>query len=107
MTLKTHWLGRSVGKFIVFITRVSNETFRKWKRYEDKSQCLPLPKYGVTFLFFKGGTNFFRQIYGEMFYMGTNYRIMQGRRKSFTKAFSSTLNTVNLKFFPGHGGRHT
>ena len=25
-----------------------------------------------------GGTNFFRQIYGEMFYMGTNDLIMQG-----------------------------
>ena len=33
--------------------------------------------------------------------------VMQGQRKSFTNAFSSNLSTVNLKTFPGHGGRHT
>ena len=44
---------------------------------------------------------------GGLFYMGSNDQIMQGGRKSFTNAFSSNLNSVNLKVFPGHGGRHT
>ena len=36
-----------------------------------------------------------------------NDEIMQGGKKSFTNAFSSNLNTVNLKISPEHGGRHT
>ena len=39
-----------------------------------------------------------------MFYMGTNDQIMQGGRKSFTNAFSSNLNTVNLRIFPAMVG---
>ena len=37
--------------------------------------------------------------------MGTNDQIMQRRRESFTSAFSSNLNTANLRISPGHGGR--
>ena len=40
-------------------------------------------------------------------YIGLNDQIMQGGRKSFTNAFTSNLNSVNLENFPGHGGRHT
>ena len=32
---------------------------------------------------------------------------MQGGRKNLTNAFSSNLNTVNLRTFPDHGERHT
>ena len=39
--------------------------------------------------------------------MRNNDEIMQGEKKSFTNAFSSNLNTVNLKISPEHGGRHT
>ena len=39
--------------------------------------------------------------------MGSNDQVMQGGRKSFTNAFSSNLNTVNLKISPDHVGRHT
>ena len=46
-----------------------------------------------------GGTKFFGKIYGGIFYMGTDNQIMQRGRKSFTNAFSSSLNTVNLRFF--------
>ena len=42
-----------------------------------------------------------------LFYMGSNDQIMQGGTKSFTNTFSSNLNSVNLKIFHGHGGRHT
>ena len=41
-----------------------------------------------------------------MFYIGTNDQIMQGGRKSFPNEFSSNLNTVDLRIFPCHGGRH-
>ena len=47
-----------------------------------------------------GGANSFGQIYGGMFYMETNDQVMQSRRKSFTSAFSSNLNTANLRIFP-------
>ena len=46
-----------------------------------------------------GGTCFFGQIYGGMFYMRTNDQIMQGGRKCYTNAFSSNLNT-KLENFP-------
>ena len=36
--------------------------------------------------------------------MGANDKIMQGRRKSFTNAFSSNLKTVNVKFSPAMVG---
>ena len=39
--------------------------------------------------------------------MRNNDEIMQGGKKGFTNAFSSNLNTVNLKVSPEHGGRHT
>ena len=38
--------------------------------------------------------------------MRSNDQIMVGGRKIFTDAFSSNLNSVNLKIFPGHGERH-
>ena len=44
-------------------------------------QCLLSPLQGMGELFCKkalhGRTNFFRQMYGRMFYMGTNDHIMQ------------------------------
>ena len=46
--------------------------------------------------------------------MGSNDQIMQGEgwgggrgKGGVTNAFSSNLNSVNLKIFPGHGERHT
>ena len=50
---------------------------------------------------------FLGKFMGGLFYMGSRYHIMQGGRKSFTNAFSSNLNSVNLKIFSIHGGRHT
>ena len=44
---------------------------------------------------------------GGLFYMGSNDQIIQVGRKSCTNAFSSNLNSVNLKIFLGHGGRPT
>ena len=46
-------------------------------------QCLLPPRYRVWGNFFhkkalQGGTNFFGQIFGGMFFMGTNDQIMQG-----------------------------
>ena len=38
--------------------------------------------------------------------METNDKIMQGGRKSFANAFSSKLNTVNLRIFTNHGETH-
>ena len=56
-----------------------------------------LPKYGGLFLCkFMG-----------FVYMGSNDQNIQGGREGFTNAFSSNLNTVNLKLFPDHGERHT
>ena len=54
----------------------------------------------------QGERNSFTKI-ERLFYMGCNDQIMQRGRKVFTNAFSSSLNSVNLKHFPGHGGRHT
>ena len=45
---------------------------------------------------FDGGTDFFGQIYGGF-----------TKIHRFTNVFSSNLNSVNLKIFPGYGGRHT
>ena len=44
---------------------------------------------------------------GVLFYTGSNDQIMQKGRKSFRKTFSTNLNSVNLKIFPGHGERNT
>ena len=67
------------------------------------SPLSPLPqKYRGDFLLKKvlhGGTNFFWENLWGLFYMKSNDQIIHGRRKSFTNAFSSYLNTVNLKFF--------
>ena len=41
---------------------------------------------------------FFGKFMGGMFYMGTNDQIIQGE-ESFTNAFSSNMNTVNLRIF--------
>ena len=54
-----------------------------------------------------GEQTFLGKFMGELFYMGSNEQIMQGGRKSFTNAFYGNLNRVNLKFFPGHVGKHT
>ena len=37
MTLKTQWLGSFAWKPIVCTTKVSDETFKNGKRYEDKA----------------------------------------------------------------------
>ena len=61
----------------------------------------PPPKYWGDFFLKKalnGGTNFFGQIYGGMFYMKINDHIMQGGRKSFTNAFFNNLNTKSENF---------
>ena len=39
------------------------------------------------------------------FHMGTNDQIMQGGEQ--VSQIFQKLNTVNLKIFPSHGGRHT
>ena len=41
---------------------------------------------------------FFGKFIGGMFYMGTNDQIIQGE-ESFTNAFSSNMNTLNLRIF--------
>ena len=43
-------------------------------------------------------TNFLGQIYGGMFYIGTNDQIIQGGG-SFSNAFPSNMTTVNLGIF--------
>ena len=58
-------------------------------------------------MLFMGEQTFLGKFMGELFYMGSNEQIMQGGRKSFTNAFYGNLNRVNLKFFPGHVGKHT
>ena len=51
---------------------------------------------------FSWGTNFVGKIYrGIVLHGGTNHHI-KGEEVS-QNAFSSNLNTVNLKFFPNHG----
>ena len=42
---------------------------------------------------------------GGLFCMGSNYQIKQGE-KIFTNAISGNLNSVNLKCFHGHSGKH-
>ena len=54
-----------------------------------------------------GEQSFLGKFMGGLFYMGSNDQIMQGGRKSFANAFSSNLNSVNLKISPGHGVRDT
>ena len=39
------------------------------------------------------------------FHMGTNDQIIQGGEQ--VSQIFQNLNTVNLKIFPSHGGRHT
>ena len=58
---------------------------------------------------FYGGKNFLGQILGgrEVVLLGSSDQIMRRGRKSFTNALSGNLNSVNLKIFPGYGGRHT
>ena len=41
---------------------------------------------------------FWGKFMGRMFYMGTNDQIIQGE-KSFTNAFSTNMNTINLRIF--------
>ena len=56
---------------------------------------------------FIGEQTFLGKFMGRLFYIGSNDQIMQEGRKSFTNTSSSNLNSVNLKNFPAHGGRHT
>ena len=68
---------------------------------------------GTFFLFLKKaflwGTNFFGKFMGGCFTWGLRNRSCkeEGEGGSFTNAFSSNLNTVNLRIFCDHGGRHT
>ena len=54
-----------------------------------------------------GEQTFLGKFMGGLFYMGSNDQILQGEKKGFTNAFSNNLNSVNLKNFPSHGGKHT
>ena len=62
----------------------------KYMKIKHSVSCSPT-KYGELFLWksFALGTNLFRQIYGGIFYMGTNDQIMQGR-KLMVKRFQSS-----------------
>ena len=56
---------------------------------------------------FVGEQTFLGKFMGGSFFMGSDDQIMQDGRKSFTNAFSSNLNSVNPKIFPGHDVKHT
>ena len=56
----------------------------------------------IFFFFILGEQTFFGKFIGGSCLHG----LMQWGRKSFTNTFSSNLSSVNLKNFPGHGGRH-
>ena len=97
MTLKTHWRGSFAWKAIVFSTKVRDETFRNGKIYEDKA-CFP-PQSKEDFFLKKvcmGEQTFLGKFMWGVLYMGTSDQVMQERRKSFTNAFFSNLNTINL-----------
>ena len=49
-------------------------------KIKDGNSSLPTKYWGTLFVkkALHGGTNFFGQIYGGMFYIGTNDQIMQG-----------------------------
>ena len=83
MTLK-QWLGSFAWKVVVCTTKVRDkllEIGKDWK-IED-SVFSPASKVWENFFHKKalhGETIFFGQIFGEMFYMGTNDQIMQGEK---------------------------
>ena len=53
------------------------------------------------------GSKLFWANMGELFCMGFNDQSDHARKEeSFTNTFSSNLNSVNLKIFADHGGRH-
>ena len=54
-----------------------------------------------------GEQTFLGKFMGGLFYMGSNDQILQREKKGFTNAFSNNWNSVNLKNFPSHDGRHT
>ena len=56
---------------------------------------------------FMGEQTFWGKFMGGLFYIGSNDQMLQGEKKSFTNAFFNNLNSVNLKNFRSHGGRHT
>ena len=68
------------------------------------------PRWYKGYLFskkvFHCGDKLLGQIYGggSVLHGGTNGHIMPGEGASFTNAFPSNLNTVNLKIFPNHVG---
>ena len=61
-----------------------------------------------------GEQTFFGKVMGNYFKWGLMIRSCKGKdgvegggKGGVTNAFSSNLNSVNLKIFPGHGERHT
>ena len=106
---KKHWLGSFAWRAIVCTTKVRMKLLEMGKDMKIKHSVSSPKCMGRLFLknSLHGGANSLGQIYGGMFYMETNDQIKQRRRKSFTSAFSSNLNTANLRLFPGHGRRHT
>ena len=104
MTFKKHWLGSFAWRAIVCTTKVRMKHLEVGKDMKIKHNVSSPKSMGRLFLkkALHGGAHSFGQIYGGMFYMETNDQIMQRRRKSFTSAFSSNLNTANLRIFPGH-----
>ena len=109
MSFKKHWLGSFAWRAIVCATKVRMKLLEMGKDMKIKHSVASPKSMGRVFLkkALHGGANSFGQIYGGIFYMETNDQVMQSRRKSFTSAFSSNLNTANLRLFPGHGRRHT
>ena len=74
------------------------------KDIKIKHSALPPypPKYGGLFFLKKlcmDNKLFWANLWG-IFYMRTDDQIMQRGRNSFTNAFSSNLNTVDLRIFP-------
>ena len=101
--------GSLAGKSIVCTTTVM-ELLEMGKDIKvTHSVSSPPPKErGDLFLkkALHGGTIFLANLWEDVLH--GNYWSNHARgRKSFTNEFSSNLNTVNLKIFPGHGGRHT
>ena len=56
--------------------------------------------------FLQGDKLFWENLWGVVFYMGV-LMIRSCHGESFTNAFFSNVNTVNLKMFPNHGGINT
>ena len=117
MKLKTHWLSNFARKVVICTSKlgiklsemgkdmkikhsVSSPTRKVWGNFFLKNLFM-----GKKCMVGRGGVS---KYMGHilMFYIGTNDQIKQEGRKSFPNEFSSNLNTVDLKIFPCHGGRH-